>query len=92
VLTSTRSPGSTGDAGKREEGSPMPEAAGGEDADRRTAPDAATGRSSSGWSWGIPEAQLEDVDRRLRARERTGDTARALHAERAYWGLGSEDG
>jgi hypothetical protein len=74
----------------------VPEDAGGgadaEDADRRMAPDAATGRTASGWSWGLPEAELEDVDRRLWARERSGDTARALRAERAYWGLGSEDG
>lgn len=51
------------------------------------APDAAGSRTGSGWSWGVPEEDLADLDLRLAFRQHTGDTARALREERAYWGL-----
>jgi hypothetical protein len=82
----------TPDAGRRA----VPEVPGdgedAQDAERTTAPDAGSGRTSTGWSWGVPEAEVEDVDERLWIAQRTGETARALRAERAYWGLGCEDG
>ncbi len=46
--------------------------------------------TSPGWFWGIPQAELEDVDRRLRQEQQTGETARALRDERSFWGLESE--
>ena len=55
------------------------------------AADEPTRRSTSGWSWGIPPDQLDDLDRRLGLAQRTGATARALQNERRYWGLESED-
>lgn len=44
-------------------------------------------RTPSGWSWGIPSDELGDVDAQLTLAQHSGETARALRAERAYWGL-----
>ena len=58
----------------------------GQDAD----PDAPAGRTASGWSWDVPTDELHDLDARLALRQNTGETARALRRERAYWGLDAE--
>jgi hypothetical protein len=55
------------------------------------AADEPTSHSSSGWSWGIPADQMENLDRRLERAQWTGATARALRNERRYWGLESGD-
>lgn len=56
-------------------------------AEQSTTADAPTGRTASGWSWGVAPDELEDVDLQLALRQHTGETARALREERAYWGL-----
>jgi hypothetical protein len=61
------------------------------DAGRTTAADEPSSHTSSGWSWGMTQAELEEVDRRLRLTQRRGETARAIRAERTYWGFESED-
>lgn len=58
----------------------------------RTPADPPAGRTASGWAWGDAEGELDDVDPRLALRQHTGETARALREERAYWGLDSTDG
>ncbi len=57
------------------------------DAGRGTAADVPIGDITSGWSWGLTQAEVERVDRRLVWEQRTGRTARAVREERTYWGL-----
>lgn len=49
------------------------------------------GRTDSGWSWGMAPEELSGVDVQLTLRQHTGETARALQEERAYWGLDLPD-
>lgn len=76
-------------------GAPLPEDPGAGERARvaktRTPADAPAGHPSSGWSWGLMPAEVEDVDRQLGLERRRGEAARAIRAERAYWGLGRED-
>lgn len=62
-----------------------------EDAAPGAAPDESAVRAGSGWSWGVPAADLQDLDAQLVLRQNTGETARALRRERAYWGLDAPD-
>jgi hypothetical protein len=43
-----------------------------------------------GWTRRIARVEVEGLAPQLRLREQTGDTARALRAERTYWGLDPE--
>lgn len=69
---------------------PGPEAASGEVDPRTAAPDQA-GRTASGWVRGVAPDEVDKLDLALTMRQHTGETARALRAERAYWGLDPED-
>jgi hypothetical protein len=71
-------------------GPPVDEGAG--DDEHGTAADVPAGTTAAGFSWDIPPDELEDVDRRLWLRQRTARIARALRAERGYWGLTPEGG
>jgi hypothetical protein len=43
-----------------------------------------------GWARRVARVEVEGLAPQLRLREQTGETARALQAERAYWGLDPE--
>lgn len=54
-------------------------------------PQAQAGRTASGWAWGVAPDEVEGLDLQLVLRQHTGETARVLRNERAYWGLDPDD-